>query len=419
MTILLATCSPEELKLTRPGAPSLEVQQRANEIVAEVRQGGIERLEHYARELDGLSPGERLIYGRSDLAAAEASLTEIERQRLRRIASRIRVFAEAQRSSLVEIDVAVDGGRAGQRIQALEVAGCYAPAGAHPLPSSVLMTALPARVAGVADVWVASPRPLPILLAAASVAGADGFVAAGGAHAIAALAYGAGDIPAADIVVGPGNSWVTAAKRFVAGDVRIDGLAGPSELTILASEGADAEALAREVLAQAEHAEDAWVGVVATDASLLEALESHLLRLIETLPTASVIRESLRTGGATVVEDPARAVRLVEELAPEHLLLAGPLAEAVGETIRNPGTVFIGDRASVAFGDYGVGPNHTLPTGGAARGRGGLSVLDFLAVRTWLTMHESSDRQLVEDVAWLARQEGLEAHARAVEGAGR
>lgn len=311
------------------------------------------------------------------------------------------------------MDVEIPGGRAGHTVEPVECAGCYAPGGRFPLPSSVLMTVATAKAAGVARVWVASPRPTVVTAAAAAIAGADGLLAVGGAQAVAALAYGVG-VPACDCVVGPGNRWVTAAKRIVSGDVRIDMLAGPSELVVLADGTADAGMVAADLLAQAEHDDDAVPILVTTDAGIVDRVEVELAAQLATLPTAGTARRALENGMAVVVGSAEEGAAVCNRIAPEHLELIGPEAEAMRGNLRHYGALFIGASSAEVFGDYGAGPNHVLPTGGTARFSGGLSVLDFLRVRTWMRIDRAA-AALVRDSAALARIEGLEAHARAAE----
>jgi phosphoribosyl-ATP pyrophosphohydrolase/phosphoribosyl-AMP cyclohydrolase/histidinol dehydrogenase len=349
------------------------------------------------------------VYSRLDLEEALGSIDASQRELLERTASRIRAFAEAQRASLADVTIDVLGGRAGHTVTPVGSAGCYAPGGRYPLPSSVLMTVVTAKAAGVERVWVASPRPSPVTLAAAAIAGADGLLAVGGAQAVAALAYGAGEIPACDAVVGPGNLWVTAAKQLVSAEVKIDMLAGPSELVVLADKSADADTIAADLLAQAEHDPDALPVLVTTDESLVAGVERELAKQLEDLPTADIARAALQNGFAVAVSDLDQAVEICDRLAPEHLELIIEEPGDAARRLRNYGALFIG--SAEVFGDYGAGPNHVLPTGGGARYTGGLSVLTFLKIQTWLDLDDAGD--LAGDAAALARLEGLEAHARA------
>jgi len=384
------------------------------DILEAVRGEGERAVRAYGERFGDLAPGDPLVLGRAPLQRALDAVDTPVRDVLERTADRIDRFARAQRAALAEAEVAVPGGRAGHRMAPVERAGCYAPGGRYPLPSSVLMTAVTARAAGVGEVWVASPRPAPVTLAAAAVAGADAVLAVGGAHAIAALTFGAGPVPACDVVTGPGNRWVTAAKKLVAGRVGIDMLAGPSELVVLADGTADPAMVAADLLAQAEHDPDALPVLVTTSAALVDAVEVELENQLADLPTEATARAALRNGFAVVTADLDRAIAACDRLAPEHLQVLTADAAGTAARLRHWGGLFVGPASAEVLGDYGAGPNHTLPTGGVARFKGGLSVLDFLRVRTWVEIDDPvSARELIEDAVALARLEGLEAHARA------
>ncbi len=385
----------------------------AAHIVDDVRARGWDALVAHAVRLGDAREGEPLVLRKDALEKAFLALPEADRGLLQRTAERIRSFALVQKKSLSEIAAPVGGGRAGHEVVPVERAGCYAPGGRFPLPSSVLMTVVTARAAGVKEVWVASPRPAPITLAAAFVAGADALLAVGGAQAIGALAFGAGEVPACDAIVGPGNRWVTAAKQRVAGHVAIDMLAGPSELVILADQTADPVLIAADLLAQAEHDTDALPVLVSLDPTLPDRVRAELARQIETLPTADTARASLMQGFAIVEPDLERAVAVVDRIAPEHLqiLLADPGLAA--DRVRHAGALFLGPKSAEVMGDYGAGPNHVLPTSRGARSRAGLSVFTFLRIRTWMEL--SDPAEIARDAAALARLEGLEAHARAAD----
>src|SRR6266480_4007771 len=360
--------------------------------------------------------GAPLFHDRAALREALARLPAGDRARLERVAERIRGFAEAQYRALCPVAVSVPGGVAEHQIAPVERAGCYAPGGRYPLASSVLMTAVTARVAGVRDVWVASPKPHALSLAAAAIAGADGVLAAGGAHAIAALAYGAGPIAPRDIIVGPGNRYVTAAKQLVAGAVAIDMLAGPSELTVFADDAADPGNVAADLLAQAEHDPEAIPVLVTLDPRLPDRVETELTRQIRDQPSAAIARAALANGGVVVVASLDEGIAACDAIAPEHLQLELRGAAAVAPRLGHYGALFVGAGAAEVLGDYGAGPNHVLPTGGTARSTGGLSVYTFLRVRTWLRIDDrAAARPLLEDAVWFGRAEGLEAHARAAE----
>jgi phosphoribosyl-ATP pyrophosphohydrolase/phosphoribosyl-AMP cyclohydrolase/histidinol dehydrogenase len=373
-------------------------------------------LREYAERFGDVVSGGAMFLDRATLDRALAGLPPGDRARLERVTERIRTFAAAQKRALNAVTVTVPGGAVGHWIAPLERAGCYAPGGRYPLPSSVLMTAVTARAAGVKDIWVASPKPGRMTLAAAAVAGADGLLAAGGAHAIAALAFGAGPVPPCDVVVGPGNRYVTAAKQLVAGRVAIDMLAGPSELVVFADSTASPAVLAADLLAQAEHDPDALPVLVTLDPTQPDRVEAELRRQLADLPSADVARAALTNGGAVVVANVEEGIVACDALAPEHLELCLRDSAAVAPRLAHYGALFIGGGSAEVLGDYGAGPNHVLPTSGRARSKGGLSVYTFLRVRTWLRIDdEAAARPLVEDAAWFARVEGLEAHARSAE----
>ncbi len=415
---LLRTIRAQDLTPARPQPVDGATLAAAAAIVDDVRARGEAALREHAQRLDGLPPGAPIIIPRAELERSLRSIPAHDRELLERTAAQIRAFAQAQRDCLRDLDTTVPGGRAGHTIAPVDRAGCYAPGGRFPLPSSVLMTAVTARVAGVREVIVASPRPAPITLAAAAVAGADALIPVGGAQAVAALAHGAGSVPACDIVVGPGNRWVTAAKKLVSGSVGIDMLAGPSELVVLADRTADPALIAADLLAQAEHDDDAVPTLVTTDASLITRVDAALREQLATLPTAPTARRALANGAAVLCDTLDNAVAACDALAPEHLEVMTADPRAVALRLRHYGAVFIGARSAEVLGDYGVGPNHVLPTGRTARFAGGLSVFTFLRVRTWLEAGDH-DRPVAGAAAAFARLEGLEAHARAADRRGR
>jgi phosphoribosyl-ATP pyrophosphohydrolase/phosphoribosyl-AMP cyclohydrolase/histidinol dehydrogenase len=413
---LLSRRSVAELLSRRAGGVPADAFAVAAPIVAAVRERGEAALREYAERFGDVAAGGPLFLDRPALARALAALPPGDRVRLERVAERIRRFAEAQRHSLGDVTVTLPGGTAGHWIAPLERAGCYAPGGRYPLPSSVLMTAVTARTAGVKEIWVASPKPGPMTLAAAAIAGADGLLAAGGAQAIAALAFGAGPVPSCDAVVGPGNRYVAAAKQLAAGRVAIDMLAGPSELVVFADATASPAVIAADLLAQAEHDPDALPVLVALDSTLHDRVEAELARQLADLPTREIARAALQNGGVIVVANLEEGIAACDALAPEHVELLLDGAAEVAPRLAHFGALFIGAGSAEVLGDYGAGPNHVLPTVGTARSKGGLSVYTFLRVRTWLRIDDpTAARSLVEDAAWFGRVEGLEAHARSAE----
>jgi phosphoribosyl-ATP pyrophosphohydrolase/phosphoribosyl-AMP cyclohydrolase/histidinol dehydrogenase len=391
-----------------------EALRRAGEIIDRVRDGGEAALRSLTEEFGERRRVDPLVLDRPALRDALDALSRDDRARLARVAERITRFAQAQRAALSDLTIPIPGGTAGHVAVPVESAGCYVPGGRYPLPSSALMTAIPARVAGVSRIWLATPRPHPMTLAAAALADADGVLVAGGAHAIAALAFGAGPIPAADVVVGPGNVYVTAAKQLVSGRVGIDLLAGPSELVVLADAAADPGLIAADLLAQAEHDELAVPVLVTTSMALMQKVTRELMRQLEDLSTAVTARAALANGGVVLCESLDDACRAVDLIAPEHLELLIENPHEVKTRIRHWGAAFVGAGAAEVLGDYGAGPNHTLPTSRAARFTGGLSVFTFLRIRSWMAVEDAVlASTLAEDAEWFARIEGLEGHARA------
>ncbi|CAK9033443.1 Histidinol dehydrogenase (HDH), partial [Durusdinium trenchii] len=391
----------------------------AAEIVGDVEREGEAGFRRHAERLGDLKPEARFVVPKEELKAAFEALPEEDRGVLERTAERVRKFAQAQRDSVREFEAEVAGGKAGQTLAAVKTAGCYAPGGRYPLPSSVIMTAVTARVAGVEQVWVASPNPQKATLAAAHLAGVDGLVACGGAHTIAAFAYGLGDqVPPCDVIVGPGNRWVTAAKKLVSGRCAIDMLAGPSECLVLADSTADPEVIAADLLAQAEHDTDALPILVTTDAEMPAKVNAALASQLATLPTAPVASVAVAKGFYVLCDSHKQALEVAATLGPEHLEVMTANSKADAMSIKSYGGLFIGSKSAEVFGDYGAGPNHVLPTSGSARYTGGLSVFTFLRIRTWLHLDDASSdaqAQMMSDAVRLARIEGLEGHARAAE----
>jgi histidinol dehydrogenase len=405
------------LLFDRAQAPDDHVRTRTSEIIRRVRQDGDRVLRELAYSLDGVALDQIEVPRTAWREAAEIIAPEV-RSALERAARNIRRAHEAWLPSATEIEIE-PGVIVGRRPDPLARAGVYAPGGRALYPSSVLMGAIPARVAGVGEVIVCSPPgpsgiPAPIMLAAAEIAGVDRVFAVGGAVAIAAMAYGTQTIPRADRIAGPGNAYVAAAKLQVAADTGIDAPAGPSELLIITDHGSDAEAVAREVLAQAEHDPDAAVVVIATNPAIASAVARAVQCLAPFEKRADIIAGSLAARGALLVApDVASAIRFSNDWAPEHLLLAVRDPDAALREVVNAGTVCLGTSTSVVFGDYMTGANHVLPTGGAARRYSGLSTLDFVRWTTYQRVSESAARSLAGDAAILAMAERLPAHAAA------
>ncbi len=380
-------------------------------ILADVRKRGDAAVLVYARRFDkatARSIAELEIAPRTEVPAAQL-------EALRAAQDRIRAFHERQAQQSWEYTEA-DGTRLGQRITPLERVGIYVPGGKAAYPSTVLMNAVPAKVAGVGEIVMVSPNPNPLVLAAAALAGVDRVIGIGGAQAVAALAYGTRSIPRVDKIVGPGNAYVAEAKRQVFGGVGIDMIAGPSEILVLSDGSAPPEWLAMDLFSQAEHDEDAQALLLSPDASHLGAVEAAIGRLLRDMPRKSVITASLKARGALIqTRDLDEACALASRIAPEHLELCVAEPQRWLPKIRNAGAIFLGRYSSEAIGDYCAGPNHVLPTSGSARFSSPLGVYDFQKRTSIVGVSQAAAQSLGRVAAVLADGEGLSAHARAAQ----
>jgi histidinol dehydrogenase len=380
------------------------VEQRVSAIVADVKKGGDRALLAYARRYDGLSGP--LAIGADEIAEGAREVPASVRRALRTAARHIADVARAQVPRSLRVRVA-PGVTVENRVVPLRRVACYVPAGRYPLPSSLLMAAIPARVAGVPEIVAACPRPDPTVFAAAVEAGVTRIYRMGGAHAIAALAYGTASIPRVDKIVGPGSAYVAAAKALVARDCAIDFYAGPSEIVIVASSGEPAW-VAADLVAQAEHDEDARAILLTSSKRFAQAVRKAVAAL---LPAEGPARRALERNGAIVVTRSLReSILIADRLAPEHLVCDD---ERVVDGVR-AGAVFVGPWAAQAAGDYATGSNHVLPTRGAARSRGGLSAADFVRVTAVQRITRRGLRGIAPTVVALAEAEGLSAHARSI-----
>lgn len=379
-------------------------------ILEDVRQGGDRALLRYARKLDGLAGGGVRIAAEK-LRAAERALPPGFLRSVDTASQRIRRFAEMQMPASW-MKSAGGGIELGQLVRPLEAVAAYVPGGRYPLPSTVMMTVIPAQVAGVGAVSIASPGPSAETLGTASLLGVENVFHMGGAQAIAAFAFGTETVPKVDRIVGPGNIYVAAAKKLLAGEVGIDFVAGPTEILLLFDDG-DPRLLAADMLAQAEHDVDAAAILLTANPALAQAVAEQIDAQLPSLPTRAVAEAAIRGNSAAVVtRSTAESCELANRFAPEHLAVSEnvPL-----DRIEHAGSVFIGAWSPEAAGDYASGPNHVLPTSGAARLRGGLSVLDYVKIISVQKLSETGLRGIAPAVAALARAEGLEAHARSVE----
>ena len=379
---------------------------RAARIVNDVRTQGDRALRRYANELDELtSPIE---VPREEWVQAARTVPRAVRLALKQSARHIRHVARAQLPRAFRTTVA-PGVVVEQRIIPLDRVGCYVPGGLYPLPSSLLMTAIPARTAGVAEVMVVCPRPQPVVLAAALEAGVDRLFRIGGAHAVSALAYGTTLVPRVDKIVGPGNRWVSAAKALVSADCAIDFYAGPTEILIVAARG-PSDWIAADLIAQAEHDPDARAVLITPSRRLAQQVARDVERLSPADGPALVSLS--RHGGIVVTRTLREAMTLANAAAAEHLVVE---SEALARQVRSAGAVFVGPWTAQVAGDYAIGSNHVLPTAGAARFRGGLNAADFVRVVSVQRLTRRGLARLAPTVTTLARAEGLDSHARSID----
>jgi histidinol dehydrogenase len=394
--------------LERRGGAALDaVQPAVKRIVAAVRHRGDRALLRYAAEFDGLKDKSQLRVTPDEMAAAWNAIDPMLRTALITAAAQIRTFAHRQLPASWNLSSNA-GLSTGQLVRPLASVGCYVPSGRHPLPSTLLMTVVPAQVAGVQRIAVVSPKPALETLAAAHHVGVTEFYRLGGAHAVAALAYGTASIARVDKIVGPGNLYVTAAKRMVAFDCAIDMLAGPTEIVVTSERGHQAD-IASDLVAQAEHDPEALAIFVTTRVDLAKAVMAETRLRSRNNPVA---REALNRNGLVVVaSDVNEAREITNRLAPEHLTVD---AASDLDWVQNAGSVFVGRWSAQPMGDYISGPNHTLPTGGMARVRGGLSVNDFVKLITVQEYKLQAIRSLGPPAVLLAEAEGLFGHAEAI-----
>lgn len=386
------------------------------DIIADVRQSGDAALRRYTKEFDKAEP-DTLEVPREQLDQALADLEPGLRSVLEEAAENIRAFHRRQ----VQNGFIISGKPGivlGQKVTPIEKVGVYIPGGTAPLPSTVLMDCIPAKIAGCHEIVMVSPPTCngdiaPIILAAARIAGADRVFRCGGAQAIAALAYGTESIPRVDKIVGPGNAFVAEAKRQVFGKVGIDMIAGPSDILVIADGGSDARQIAADLLSQAEHDQNACAVLVTNSRPLAEAVAAELEKQLAVLPRRETARASLeRSGKIILVRDILEAIRIANALAPEHLELCVDDPFAWLDQVKNAGSIFLGRSTPEAVGDYFGGTNHTLPTYGTARFSSPLSVEDFVKKSQFVYYSDAALAEAAPKIAAFARQEGLEGHAR-------
>ena len=407
--------------LNRGQADAGEVEAQVRAIIGAVRARGDTALLEYTARFDSFQPAAAaaLELPRARLKSAAAAIPAVQREALMSAAERIRAYHARQKIESWNYTEA-DGTLLGQQVSALDRVGLYVPGGKAAYPSSVLMNAIPAKLAGVAELIMVTPAPggevNELVLAAAHIAGVDRVFTVGGAQAIAALAYGTATVPRVDKIVGPGNIYVATAKRLVYGQVAIDMIAGPSEVVVVADATADADWVAMDLFSQAEHDEQAQAILITTDEAFLGRVRAALERLLDGMERAAIIRTALEGRGALIaVPDMDSALALVNEIAPEHLQLAVDNAEQLLPRVRHAGAVFVGRYSAEALGDYCAGPNHVLPTSGTARFSSPLGVYDFQKRTSVIRASAEGASALGKTAAVLARGEGLTAHARSAE----
>jgi len=398
-----------------------EIDRTVVRILNQVKQRGDEALLELTRKFDNpdVTRIDQIELSRDQLQAALESLNASQREALEQAAERIRAYHEKQLAQSWDY-VEPDGTRLGQKITPLDRVGLYVPGGKAAYPSSVLMNAIPARVAGVNELIMVTPTPRgeknPLVLAAAAICEVDRVFAIGGAQAVAALAYGTSTVPRVDKIVGPGNAYVATAKRHVFGKVGIDMLAGPSEILVICDGKTNPDWIAMDLFSQAEHDEQAQSILLCPDETFLDAVAASIARLIDTLPRREVIRASLENRGALIkVHDLQEACAIANQIAPEHLELSVEQPEQWVDSIRHAGAIFLGRYTCEALGDYCAGPNHVLPTSGTARFSSPLGVYDFQKRTSLIQVSAEGASRLGRIASVLAKGEGLGAHAESAE----
>lgn len=408
--IRILTSSDAPRLLARRASRLSEAETVVRPILEAVRKRGDKGLLEYARKFDGLT-AKTVRVPAADLQASAARLTPKFISAVEVAASNVRRYAGKQLPK-ESLNTYGPGHQLGQIVRPLDTVAAYIPAGRYPLPSTLIMTAVPAQVAGVENICVACPKPVDEVYGVAHRLGLNQVFRMGGAQAIAAFAYGTKTVPRADRIVGPGNIYVAAAKRLLAGEVGIDFVAGPTEILIIAAD-AEPRFLASDMLAQAEHDTDASAVLLTTSRRLAERTAREIEAQLATLSTAGVARKAIEKNSAIIVVDSLdEAVELSNQFAPEHLAIHH---EELLPKIRHAGSVFVGPFSPEAAGDYASGPNHVLPTNGVARLRGGLSAMDYVKTISVQKLDARALRKIAPSVTTLARAEGLEAHARSVE----
>ena len=385
-----------------------------NDIIDDVKKSGDGALIKYSRQFgDGLL--DSLEVSKDEIKKAYKNVDKKTIDAIKTAIDNVQLFAQKQLECLKNLDTEYDGIKLGHRIIPLKRAGCYIPGGNYPLPSTAVMTIVPAKIAGVKEVIACSPRIKDVTIVACDMAGADKIYKVGGVQAIAAMAYGTETIQRVDKIVGPGNKYVTAAKKQVYGDCGIDFLAGPSEVLIIADESADARFAAADMLAQCEHDRDARAYLICFSHKFAKEVDKYAKEMLKQLKTSEIAKISYEKSFAVVADNLEQAVEISEKRAPEHLELCIENAQAKLDMFSNYGSLFLGNYSAEVYGDYCAGTNHTLPTNTVARYSGGLSVFDFLKVQTYQYADKNAAKKLSKTASIIAENEGLWAHKNAAD----
>jgi histidinol dehydrogenase len=413
MPILRGAAAEDWLKQSRSGSHLRKgrPESAVRELLHEVRSGGDKAIAKIAARFNDPNP-RRISADSAEVEEARIALSSDTKATIEFAASRITAFARAIMESLHPVKLDYKEYSVGLKFAPVERAACYVPAGRYPLPSTALMTAITARTAGVREIAIFTPKFLPEILFAGALAGASEFFEIGGAQAIAAAAFGTETIKSVNVIAGPGNAYIAEAKRQVNGIVGIDMLAGPSEIAVIADASGNPEWIALDLLSQAEHDADARAYLITADARVAEQVAAALPQMAGRLNLSSIVQESLSKSAMLVFNSMDECIAAANEIAPEHLLLHVTAAEKLAPSMKNYGALFMGYNATVPYGDYCAGPNHTLPTDRAAKFSGGLTPLTFLRAQSWLQV-DSPAAELAEMTSSFADIEGLKAHSAA------
>ncbi len=380
-----------------------------SEIIKAVRENGDSALREYSKKFsDGDITEFKLT--EEEIQACIKSMDKNTEEAVKYAVNNVKEFARAQFNSIKEMEININGNILGQKIIPIDSVGCYIPGGNYPLPSSAIMTIVPAKVAGVKRVAAMSPKIKPVTVAAAYYAGADEIYRIGGVQAIAAMAYGTESVKKVNKIVGPGNKYVTSAKKLVYGECGIDFLAGPSEVLIIADDNANIDFVAADMLAQCEHDKDARAYLICFSEDFAKKVENRACEFLSNLSTKEIAEKSFSDSVAIIVNNIAEAVDLANKKAPEHLELVFNNCEKYINEFKNYGSLFIGKYSAEVFGDYVSGTNHTLPTNQVAKYSGGLSVFDYIKIQTYQIVSENALEKTAKRASLLADKEGLSAH---------